>query len=306
MYNRLLVFLMLNIVRYNLNALRTFVIVADAGSFSKAANRLAVTQGAVSQQIARLEEYLGTPLFERLPKNLQLTPQGLRLLRGVQSSIERIDGVVESARSHRTHEVLSVSSLASYAAKRLAPRLPDFERLNPSIRIQCETSPTLVNFGTMELDLAIRASNGMATWEGLQSIELYEDRIYPVTTPRYAKTLDEYDGLQRFVQTPLFYDLDSPDEWVRWFSQVGLAADPNLARGFSDLLVCIAALLSGAPGISLIGESMIEQELAEGALVRLSDVPLQPSRHYYLVYPANKTLSGAAAEFADWLCAVER
>ena len=115
---------MLNIVRYNLNALRTFVIVADAGSFSKAANRLAVTQGAVSQQIARLEEYLGTPLFERLPKNLQLTPQGLRLLRGVQSSIERIDGVVESARSHRTHEVLSVSSLASYAAKRLAPRLP--------------------------------------------------------------------------------------------------------------------------------------------------------------------------------------
>ena len=297
---------MQTVVRYNLNAIRTFVLVADAGSFSKAAARMAVTQGAVSQQIARLEDYLGTPLFERLPKNLQLTPQGLRLLRGVQSSIERVDGAIESARSHRDHEVLSVSALASYAAKRLAPKLPDFERLNPGVRIQLETSSTLVDFAVAELDVAIRASNGMTAWKGLQAIELFEDDIYPVTTPRYATTLQGYDDSERFTQTPLFYDLDSPDEWARWFAIAGLQAEPNLARGFSDLLVCIAALLSGAPGIALIGTSMIEQELADGRLVRLSETKLEPGRHYYLVHPANKALHNAAADFVDWLSKVER
>lgn len=287
-------------MRPGLNFIRSFVVVARAGSFTKAADQLHVTQGAVSQQIAKLEDDLGQRLFDRNGRALSLTMAGQRLFRGVSRSIDRIDAEANAARSKQHTETLLLTSNASFAAKWLAPRLADFEQQHPHIRLRCEATTRLVEYVEEGIDAGIRV--GMGEWPGLTAEKLAPLRILPVATPAYMETLNLSAGPAALTNYPLFLDLDSPTEWQQWFQSLDVA-DPELklVHGFSDTLVTISALLGGVKGIALISDILIEEELKSGQLVRVFDQPLEAEFAFYLVYPASYQTSGAMAALREWM-----
>jgi len=164
------------------NALRAFEAAARHGSLSKAAVELHVTHGAVSRQVKQLEEFLGCELFHRLPRGLQLTARGREFAFGVQSAFEQIREAVEAVRVDTDRQVLTVSTLASLAARWLVPRLHRFQNAHPETEIRLSTSPQLTDFDRDGIDLAIRYGRGR--WPGVTSMRLFTPEEFPVCSPR--------------------------------------------------------------------------------------------------------------------------
>ncbi len=287
-------------MKTNLNAVRTFVLVAQTGSLTKAAERLSVTQGAVSQQISKLEEYLGVQLFERGARGLTITEPGRRLYRGVSTPLSRVDSALHAARLRPQTEELSVTCNASFAAQCLLPCLSDFEEKFPSIRLRLETTTRVLDFGADGVDIAVRQGEG--GWPGVTSELLCRDRAIAVATPDVAQTYGLPGDLSAICSVPLLYDLENPTEWHQWFDAAGLPVEQiNLSRGFNDTLVMLGALRAGVGAVGLVGRQLVCQELALGELVQLSDVSIEPAYSYFLVYPDAENLSAPAHKFREWL-----
>ncbi len=287
-------------MRPSLGAVKVFTVVASVRSFTQAAQLLHVTQGAVSQQIAKLEDTLGITLFNREARQLTLTQYGRRLYRGVNESMLRIEAELDSVRTHRSEEVLSISTFGSFAAQWLMPRIGGFEARHPSVRLHVETTLRLVDFHAEGVDLGLRFGSG--EWPGLRADHIFRHRIYPVCSPEFAAKSGISDDPGLLAKLPLFYDLETPTEWSRWFAKVGLPGQSmQLTRGFSDTLVMLSALRNGLDGVALVGDHLTEREINSGALVRLFEDYIEPEGAYYLVYPQQLPLSSGAVAFREWV-----
>ena len=288
-----------NIPHSSLNSLRTFVFSARLGSFSAAGQVLSVTQGAVSQQVNRLEEYLGVKLFDRQPSGISLTSQGQRLFFAIERNIDQIDAAVTGMRGHAQLKTLVITTLNSFAVQWLIPRIGRFEAMHPDIRIQLETSVAPVNLASGNFDAAIRCGPG--SWPDTFSELLFHDVVFPVTTPAYAAGLQRLEHPQQIVELPLLFDLDIQGEWLDWFKTAGVSAAPNLFYGYSDALVMLSALKHGKQGIALTQSILVESELQQGELVRLFEHSV-PSRNSYYFLTANAVDAGSAiGVFQGWL-----
>ena len=287
-------------MRPNLNALKVFCVVASVRSFTHAAQLLHVTQGAVSQQIANLEKIMGMQLFEREARSLNLTRQGRRLYLGIKPSLERIDAELDAVLTHKTEDVLRLTTLDSFGAQWLIPRIPAFEAQHPEITLHIDTSLRLVDLAADGIDLGIRYGGG--EWPGLRAERVLSHRLFPIAGAAYAAGLNLSAGPASLAQLPLYYDLELPTEWPRWFHQIGLSGhDIQLARGFSDTLVMLSALRNGLEGVALIGDHLTQTELSTGVLVRLFDDYIEADGDHYLIYPQDVPLSTSAATFRDWI-----
>ena len=287
-------------MKSNLNLVRSFVVVAQTGSLTRAAQVLHVTQGAISQQISKLEDYLGVRLFDRRPRGLELTESGRRLFRGVSGAVNQIDSELKAARLRDITEELCVTCNASFAAQCLMPCLLDFEERHPNIRLRLETTTRLLDFDVDGIDVAIR--QGAGDWSGVVAELLCQDRSIAVATPEFAEQYDLQQQPGAVAGAPLLYDLENPTEWEHWFEAAGLKGGAlTLSRGFNDTLVMLGALRAGAGGVGLVGRQLVCHEIASGVLVQVGDVSVEPAHAYYLVYPAEEKLTPAAVKFCNWL-----
>ncbi len=291
-------------MRPSLNSLQTFATVAAIGSFTQAAKLLNVTQGAVSQQIAKLERELGIKLFHRQARQLTLTSQGRRLYLGISPALSRIDAQLDAVLAHRSEEVLTISTFGSIAAQWLMPRIGVFEAAHPNVRIHIDTTLRLVNFIEEGIELGIRFGTG--EWTGVRAEPMFRHRFFPLAGADYAKKLKLKGSLNKRISViknlPLYYDLEAPSEWSQWFAEAGSPIEEvKLARGFSDTLVMMSALRNGLEGVALIGDHLSERDVKEGTLVRLADHYIEPQGAFYLVYPYQIPLSPGASAFREWL-----
>lgn len=292
-------------MRPSLNSLKTFSVVAEVLSFTQAAQILHVTQGAVSQQVAKLEGALGERLFERKGRQLQLTSSGARLYRGVRFSLERVEAELDAMVTHRSEAVLAITTFGSFAAQWLMPRLLDFEARYPEVRLHIDTSLRLVSMSEEGFDLGIRFGRG--EWPGVRAEKIFSHRIFPTAGAGYAKSAQLTGDPANLLSVPLYYDLETPTEWSRWFNQLGVqGGEPRLMRGFSDTLVMLSALRNGLEGVALIGDHLTEHEVSDGTLVRLSESYIESEGAYYLIYPQQLPLSSSAQAFRDWLLSAVR
>lgn len=283
-----------------LNALRAFVLAARYGTFTAAAAELHVTQGAVSQQIARFEDYLGVHLFERRGAGLELTGAGRRLYRAVGNHLESIDRATAAVRDHAPGSTLGISTLTSFAAQWLMPRLAHFQKRHPDIRIRLETTLALLDLTANDMDCAIRFGNGQ--WPGLCAELLFEERLFPIATSAYAATLDLDRGPEVLKAAPLYYDTDGETEWPEWFRAAGVdGSGLNLTHGFTDSMVMMRALLAGGEGVALMRSGLVESELRDGSIVRLFGTWIRPLGSYFLVYPNRRSTSESFHAFREWL-----
>src|ERR1700716_1207613 len=207
----------------SLNGLRAFEAAARHLSFTNAASELNVTQTAISHQIRRLEQELGIRLFVRQNRALALTPEARDYLPGVRAAFNVLRLAPDRLLRRNNDHVLTVSTLASLAAKWLLPRLSAFQEANPGIDVRITTSTALIDFKSGDIDAAIRYGRGQ--WPGLRAHWLMADERFPESSPALLagkKPLRRPEDLAEHVL--LDNSAGNNDDWRLWLTAAGLPA----------------------------------------------------------------------------------
>jgi LysR family glycine cleavage system transcriptional activator len=287
-----------------LNALRAFEAAARLGSFAAAAGELRVTASAVSQQVRRLERYLGTRLFKRLPHGLVLTEIGRAYLPELTTGFDRLAEATLRLRSGPAAGLLTVATLASFASGWLIPRLAKFRERHPRVDVYLKTGRELVDFRREDVDLAIRFGPGERS--GLRSIRFLEEEVFPVASPSLVPLARLPLSVAELRGWPLLHDVDAqPNQhwmgWHAWFERAGLdTAEALHGLQFTDSRVLLDAAVAGL-GIALGRAPHVEVELARGRLVRLTRESWKAEWAYHLVAPAANFTRPNVRAFVEWL-----
>ena len=289
-----------------LNALRAFETAARHMNFSRAAEELSVTPGAVSQQIQNLEDYIGAPLFKRTPKGLLLTDAAQTALPALREAFDRLAEAASALTAAVDGRRVTVSAAPSFAAKWLVPRLGRFSERYPDVDVWLSAGMELVDFTDGEIDLAIRYGSGR--YPGLEVARLMGETVTPVASPALLaeKPLETAADLARHV---LLHD-GSPDadescpDWVMWLAARGLR-DIDGTRGprFNQSSLVIEAAAAGR-GVALAKGTLAQADLDAGRLVApLHDAATTLDLAYHLVFPRAKGRLKQVRAFCDWVAA---
>jgi LysR family transcriptional regulator, glycine cleavage system transcriptional activator len=290
----------------SLNGLRAFEAAARHLSFTQAAFELNVTQTAISHQIKRLEQELGVRLFVRQNRALTLTPQAQDYLPGIRAAFNDLRLATDRLLRTDDDHVLTVSTLASLAAKWLLPRLSAFQEAHPGIDVRITTSPGLVDFQRDNVDAAIRYGRGQ--WPGVRADWLMADEMFPVCSPALLsgnKPLKCPEDLRDHVL--LHTSNTNSDDWRLWLTAAGLPTDISIRPGitFDLVFMTVQAAIDGV-GVAMGRTSYVQDDIAKGRLVVPFKIALPTSAGFYLVSPAGRTDSPKLSAFRQWLTASAR
>lgn len=287
----------------SLNGLRAFEAAARHLSFTLAASELNVTQTAISHQIRRLEEELGIRLFIRQNRALALTPEARDYLPGVRAAFNDLRLATDRLLRKDDDKVLTVSTLASLAAKWLLPRLSDFQEQHPGLDVRITTSTSLVDFQRDNVDAAIRYGRGQ--WPGLRADWLMADELFPVCSPSLLhgdKPLRRPEDLRNH---PLLHTSNAnSDDWRLWLTAAGLPADIARQPGitFDMIFMTIQAAIDGI-GVAMGRTSYVQDDIAKGRLVVPFKIALPADAGFYLVAPEGRREAPKLTAFRQWLIA---
>lgn len=285
-----------------LDALRTFHAVATERSFSKAARRLHVTQGAVSHRIRGLEENLGRRLFRRGPRRVDLTPAGEILFAAVSDALARLNaGLIELERLDNDHTV-SVSCSPSFAIRWLVPRLGALRAHEPDIDVRVAADDRLVEPGTGGVDLCIRF--GAGGYSGVEAEALTAEDVHAVCSPLYATThgLDRADDVVRgtLLHADALSDHPLHIGWSEWLAAAQLPERALHSQHFSHAHMALEAATAGQ-GIALGRTTITADAVRTGRLRRLDGFSMPCGFAYWLLTSRRAPLRPPAERFVEWL-----
>src|ERR1700744_1625866 len=206
----------------SLNGLRAFEAAARHLSFTQAASELNVTQTAISHQIRRLEEELGLRLFIRKNRALALTPQARDYLPGVRATFNDLRLATDRLLHKEDDKVLTISTLASLAAKGLLPRLSAFQEAHPGIDVRITTSTALVDFKGGDVDAAIRYGRGH--WPGVRADWLMADDFFPLCSPALLNGKRPLKCPEDLREHVLLHTSTNGEDWRQWLTAAGPAS----------------------------------------------------------------------------------
>jgi LysR family glycine cleavage system transcriptional activator len=287
----------------SLNGLRAFEAAARHLSFTNAANELNVTQTAISHQIRRLEEELGIPLFVRQNRALTLTPAARDYLPGVRAAFNDLRLATERLQRRDNDHVLTVSTLASLAAKWLLPRLSAFQEAHPGIDVRITTSTALVDFKSGDVDAAIRYGRGH--WPGLRADWLTADQLFPVCSPALLTGDRPLRCPQDLANHVLLHSSQGyDDDWRLWLTAAGLPANISRQPGltFDLIFMTVQAAIDGI-GVAIGRTTYVEGDIAKGRLVVPFEITLPADAGFYLVSPEASAEKPKLAAFRQWMLA---
>ncbi|WP_313572326.1 LysR substrate-binding domain-containing protein [Comamonas terrigena] len=282
-----------------LKSLTVFDAVMKHHSFTMAAAELHVTPGAVGQQIQKLEEWLGQPLFVRSIRQIQPTPEAQTYWAAVQPALARIQQASDQLRQLDAHQVW-LSMPPTLAAKWFAPRMVAFLQRRPDISLHLSATTDMVDFERDRVDLAVRHFGGQAP--GLQAELLYADSAHLYCAPGYAQRLGLHqpDDLSRatLLHTTL---LPYWRDWLRRFSSLGDAQIAQLPSLHFDQSMLAIEAARHHQGVVLSSPLLVQQELRDGVLCEPLGLRMAVDKGYYLVSPRHTPLRPAAAALREWL-----
>jgi len=276
---------------------RAFDAVARLGSVRAAADELAVTPAAVSQQLRVLESHLGLALTQRQGRGLALTDSGRTWHGEIARHLRAIALAAERVRPGR--RVVQVTVVQSFGSRWLMPRLTKFTAREPEIEVRIDASPVLADFARDPFDLAIREGRGNYDTELHQ---LFELSFYPVASPQVARRMRRRNGTLDWSRARLLHEV-TYDYWPDWINMAE-ATDVDVARGlfFSHTMLALDAAVEGQ-GVALAPPPLAERELARGALTIVDPRPYASGTGIWLCWPRRqlRSLSNAATAFRDWV-----
>lgn len=269
-----------------LNALRAFEVAARCRSFQAAAAQLFVTPAAVSHQVKRLEAYLEVELFQRGHRSVELTTEGEALAASLSELFGQLDLALDRTTAP-TAAHLRVSTMESFAAKWLAPRLHRFHRDCPDLKVRIETGNEHADLGRGGIDVAIRYGPGGYT--GVRAERFMDAPVFPVCAPSLTgdrppppKTPDD------LRQHTLLHDESAagrpgvPD-WPAWLEASG-AKRVDASRGpvFASIYLAQEAAAAGH-GVALGVGPLVAEDLHRGRLVKPFDHSLANAYAFWIV-----------------------
>ena len=280
-----------------LNALKAFEAAARSESFTRAAEELNVTQGAVSHQVKALEATLGVKLFNRERQRLVITEAGREYLAVVRDALDRIAVGTERLVQRQTSGVLTVSTSPDFAAKWLVNRLGRFAEAHPDIDLRVSATIQHVDFAREDVDLAVRHGDG--NWAGLDAVRLCSERLFPVCAPKLVSGRNRITKAADLLKFPLLR-LEDWKNWSRWFEAAGVTATPVPGPTLNRASMLIDAAVDGQ-GIALARTALAAWDLISGRLIKPIDVSLRLSNTYWIVCPKAASALPKIAAFREWL-----
>ena len=282
-----------------MHAVTVFAVSAACRSFSRAAEQLFVTQGAVSRQVQQLEAFLGCPLFVRHKQGLKLTPEGEALLPVVHATLGRLADACDELRT--VGQVMVLRMPPTFTARWFLPRLPELRALMPDVDVRITTHDAWEPaFDRSDVDAAV--VRGMGQWPGVEAIELMREVQSPVCSPALAARLRSPADMSAL---PLLHT-DPLDAWERWLQTHGLPTR-HARRGqtFDTLELALAAATRGQ-GVVISDLILADESLRDGVLVRPFPGTIEQGIGYWLVYPPERAGQPKIRALREWMLASVR
>ncbi|BBH43640.1 LysR family transcriptional regulator [Pseudomonas sp. KU43P] len=279
-------------------ALICFEAAARHESFTKAAQELALTQGAVCRQIGGLEDFLNVELFRRSRRGVKLTEAGLSYSRQVATQLDAVERDTLSVMRQQGANVIELAVVPTFGTQWLLPRLKDFQHRHPEVTVNLTNRTRPFLFADTPFDAAIYY--GDADWSGTQSQRLMGENPLPVCSPALLGGESTLDA-RRIAGLPLLQQTTRPYAWRQWFNGQGLNIAGDMTGPRYELFSMLAQAAMHEMGVALIPPFLIQRELEEGRLVVANRHALSSSRAYYLMIPDRKVESASLRAFRDWL-----
>jgi LysR family transcriptional regulator, glycine cleavage system transcriptional activator len=283
----------------SLQTLRAFEAAGRLQSYSKAAEELGLTHGAVSHRIRDLEERVGQSLFRRTGNTMVLTSEGQKLVAQVRQGLSLLDQAFIAPRPGREHNQrrrIVITSVPSLASTWLFARLAEYRAEHPDIDVELRVSEVLADYKREGIDVGVRL--GLGGWPNLNGQKLFDEALTPVCTPEYRDRLNlrEPADLKRAVLLR-----NAWTSWARWFRAVGLDwPEPQSGPMFDDSPLLLRATLEGN-GVALGRHWLAVDELRAGRLVTPFETAVRDDFAYWLVWPTGRSANPESALFRDWL-----
>lgn len=297
-----------------LQALRGFESAARHGSFTKAAEELFLTQGAVSRQVRQLEEFYGTALFVRFTRRIELTEAGIELAEVVGDLFDRLSEVSGRIARGRQREALTIMVLPTFASAWLMPRLHLFTERHPDIEVRLHTSIDPVAFSASGPDVAIRVGRVpgwhydsrmprieltmVERWDGVHVDVLFPDRVIPVCLP--ALRGEEMLSAAALADLPLIQVTSRANAWPDWFKAHGAQAPERYRAEVGHFFMAIEAARQGR-GVAMVPDITVAQDLGNGLLVEASPTSVLSAGHYCLLVRDTALERPTVKTFRQWL-----
>ena len=282
-----------------LSAVRVFEAAARHQNFTAAATELGMTQAAVSYQIKLLEERLGVPLFRREKKRVILTEAGRRTAPQVSSAFDTLDSAFAAIRTE-DEALLTISSSNTFANTWLAWRLGSFQMAHPGMAVRLLTSDQLADFGSDEVDVAIRA--GIGPWPELSQDLLVKIDFTPMCSPGFLTRHGPIEPAD-LLKLPLI----SPHDqwWPFWLREAGVdVPDEPLRPGVRlDSQAHEGHAAMAGQGVAMLTPFFWRNDLADNRLVRLFEQVSTRGYALWLVYPEARRSVPKIKRFGEWLLA---
>lgn len=279
-------------------ALIAFEAAARHGSFARAADELAFTEGAISRQIGKLESFLGATLFERIGNRVRLLPNGERYAAQVRESLNRLERDSQYLMGQAVDGAsLDIAVIPTFAIRWLIPRLTRFQQQHPHITVHLSEQMAPFVLAGSGFDAALHFEH--PAWTGMQLYPLVHEVLVPVCHPALLQQRDPNTALDAL---PRLHRRQNPDAWQRYAEDSGIAlSHPALGARYDLHAMLIEAALAGL-GVALIPRLYIETELAQGRLIAPWPEGKSVSKTFCLVLPqALETSSAPLQAFAQWL-----
>ena len=284
----------------SLNALAAFEAAARHLSLTKAAEELNVTPGAVSRQVRALEDELGSPLFLRRHRAVELTREGETLAAALREGFERMSATFRQIKSFGGQAVVTVGSTMAMANLWLMPRMGAFWNSHPEIVVDHVISDHPRGLDRPDVDLRVRYGDG--EWPDEFAAELYADQIYPVASPAFAKAYP-VTSISDLAKLPLL-SVEGPDwgwtTWADFLREVGYTDRALNVRRFTSYVIAMQAARSGQ-GVALGWSVLVEPLIEAGTLVRFTDIEIVAPQSNFVTWSARRPLSPQAELLKDWL-----
>ncbi len=282
----------------SMSALLAFDAVARTGSFTDAARDLSLTQGAISRQVASMEEQLGARLIDRTARRAALTEAGRAYATRARAALELLGQGALEALGQAPEKGLKLAILPTFGTRWLMPRIPGFVRRHPEVTLQFATRIGQFDLRAEGMDAAIHSGRG--DWPGARATLLMHERVVPVGAPALAAQLGAGRALS---DLPVLALASRPQAWTDWRAQMGLAGSGPAPLMRFEQVATLAQAAAAGMGVALMPAFLIRPELDSGTLTVLGE-ELPSGFGYYFVEPEpapGNPPKRAVSQFRDWL-----
>ena len=286
----------------SLNALAAFEAAARHLSLTRAADELNVTPGAVSKQVKTLEDQIGRPLFLRLHRALELTPEGEAVFHSLKDAFERVSGAIRQVGQGGSPRSVTIATTMAFAQLWLMPRLGDFWTAQQDIVIDHIISDRNQETGRPGIDLRVRYGDG--SWPEETSALLFGDSIMAVAAPGFLAR-HKVKSAQDLASLPLLSVEGVDWTWTTWADFLRAAGAPHRrlsVRRFNSYVIALQAAQAGQ-GVALGWASLVRPLIERKLLAQAGPAVISAPQSFYLTWSARQPLKQEAQVLRDWLLA---